>query len=435
MKVSEKKEMVGKFYLPSKPDHKISGTLNIGLDGEVWLETVGNFETFLCDEAQLQRSIPLINGEVADVGHVALIDCYYRSVSFSFGGPQKKNIIGACCALCNLSMEYKNKEEIEFNTLRFSVEHLNNWLNFVGLRQAGTPVEGMTISYILPEAITIKLSDGVEIQFAFGVSWSPPCADGVRITQKAYIRLTSEQPRSLSYFTNLAGKINAFLCLALGEIVCIKDVMADKQKIGDRYLPNIEIYYRTLIRMEKSSKWSSTHAPLQFCDIKGNLTSIFNKWIKNHEFTWPTYFLYLSCRMGVRYIETMFLSLVQALENLHEAACALYGWTKKRGLKQKLEELIFIFKDLISDDQNKMWNEIIKDVVGVRNYLTHYNKPGFKEKSENLNVVYLLYEKLDVIIQLHFLKQIGFSNQEIKRFFKKGAHRLEKKFYRPYYGK
>ena len=426
---------MGEFYLPSKPDHKILGRLNIGLDGEVWLEIFGNFETFPYDEAQLYRPLPLINGEVADVGRVALIDCCYRSVSFSLSGPQKKNRIDARYALCNLSVRYENEEEIEFNTLLFSVEHLNSWLNFVGVRQAGTPVEGMTISYILPEDITIKLSDGVEIQFTFGVSWSPPCADGVKITQKAYIRLTSEQPRSLFYFTDLADKINAFLCLALGVVVCIKDVIADKQKINNRVLPAIEIYYQPSVRMEKSSKWNRSHAPFQFRDIKENLTAIFNKWIKNYELTWPTYFLYLSCIMKAGYIETMFLSLVHALENLYEAACVLYGWPKKRGLKQKLEELIFTFRDLIPDDQDAIWNEIIKDVVGVRNYLTHYNKPGFMEKAETPKVVYILYEKLSVIIQLHFLKQVGFSNQEIKSLFKKEAHRLEEKFYRPYYGK
>ena len=221
--------------------------------------------------------------------------------------------------------------------------------------------------------------------------------------------------------------------MALDEVVCIKDVVAYK----DGHHPAVQIYYQPLVRSEESRKWHLSNALCQFQDIQENLTVIFNEWIENYERTRPTYSLYLFCKMGrVKSLEIMFLSLIQALENLHEAGRELYGWSKNNVLERKLKKLVFAFKDLIPRDQVTMWNEIIKDAVGVRNYLTHYSKTAskFKEKAENPEIVYSLYKKLEVIIQLHFLKQIGFDNREIENRLKTKAFGLESEFRGPCHG-
>lgn len=431
MKVSEKKEFVGEFYLPQDPRYKIPGVLKIGLNGDVRLEIFGNFRRHPLLENEW--NVPLINGEVADVGLVTILDCHYRSLTL--GSTLKQTPIVARCALCNLDAAYKNKDEIKFNAVRFSVEHLNRWLNSVGAKRFGDNLEeGVTIKYVLPENIIIKLDDGIEIWFAFSANSPFPHADEVKISQSAHIRLTSEQPQSLSYFIDLVGKINTFLCMALGKVVCIKDVVAPK----DGRHSAVQIYYQSFIRNEKSQGWHFSDALCAFHDVETNFPATLNQWIEKYELTRPTYSLYLLCRMGeAGYVENMFLSLVQALENLHEATHDLYGCTKHKGLKQKLEKLIFTFKDLIADDRTTKWNDIIRDVVGIRNYLTHYSKTAsnFKEKSENPMVVYSLYKKLEVIIQLHFLKQIGFSNQEIGHLMRTIAYELESEFSRPYQSK
>jgi len=440
MKVSEKREFVGEFYLPRNPGHKIPGTLKIGLNGEVRLETFGNFEPFPKNETQ--RYLSLINGEVTDVGRVALIDCCYRSESVPLDGSPKKAIIDARYALCNLYVAYENREEIKFDTLHFSVEHLRKWFNFAGTNSqqrstkhgsdmkelldiVGTTMTGddrtekFTINNIPQKSIIENLDDGIKLQFVLDANLFRS-VDEVKITQNAFIKITSDRPRPLSYFTDLVGKTNTFLCLAIGEIVCIKDVVVPK----DGQHPTVQIYYQSFVRAEKYQERNFSGALCQFQDIEENFPAIFNDWIKNYELTRPTYSLYLSCRMErVKSLEIAFLSLVQALENLHEAGRELYGWPKNNGLEGKLKKLIFTFEDLIPRDQVDVWNEITENAVGVRNYLTHYNKPEFKEKSENLSVIDALYRNLEAMIQLHFLKQIGFSNQKIASILKR-AHWL-----------
>ena len=159
MKVSEKREFVGEFYLPRDPARKVHGTLKIGLDGEVSLEIVGNFEKFPYDVIQQTKSdLSLINGQVTEVGRVTLVESYYKLQISTLAGPQKKNIIGALYALCNLDVEYENMKEIKFKSLRFSVEHLNQWLHFIGAKLLeGNLAERATIKYVCQENITIKL--------------------------------------------------------------------------------------------------------------------------------------------------------------------------------------------------------------------------------------------------------------------------------------
>lgn len=375
MKVSEKKEFVGEFYLPQDPRYKIPGVLKIGLNGEVCLEICGNFEPFPYDE--IQQCHPMINGDVTSVGRVALVDCFYRKFSSPLGGPQQKNMINARFALCNLNTDYENADEIKFNKLHFSVEHLNEWLGFVGGNLIFNDRKEATIKYTHPEDITVELDDGIQMQFAFNSKYSMRVFDGDKVIQSAYIGIESKQSLSLSDFTDLVGKINVFLCLALNDIVCIKDVAVPK----DGHQSAIQIYYQSFVRAEKSRKRHFSGALCQFHDIEDNLAAILNGWLKKYEFTRPTYSLYLSCKMGgVRYTQNMFLSLVQALENLSEAGCDIYDdWPepeRNEKLKSKLNKLICTFKeDLIPRDQYAMWDEIIEDVRGVRNYLPTTAKP------------------------------------------------------------
>jgi len=416
---------VGAFYLPRNPGHKIPGTLKIGLNGDVRLETFGNFEPL--PQGVHQWDFSLINGEVTDVGRVALIDCYCESMSSTPDFPQAKTKIVARCALCNLDTESGNKDEIKFNAMRFSVEQLNRWLGFFGMNQMGDDI---------PEDIVIKLDDAVEVRFVFEENWCTSQFHEINMTRFFYIRIKSEQPRPLSYFIGLIHKINVFLCMALDEIVCIKDVMVDERKNNYRHLPNIEIYYKSFIRAEKSPRQSVSGVLCKFDDIKEDVSSILNGWIKNYESAHPTYSLYLSCKMGeIEYVENMLLFLIQALENLYnKVGRPLYGWPKNKGLKGKLKK-IFTFEDLILDDQ--YLNKTIKDIEGVRNYLTHYGQATFefKEKSEDLRLVATLCQKLESVIQLHFVKQIESSTQEIQGALKTAAYRLESIFRDPYHGK
>jgi len=221
------------------------------------------------------------------------------------------------------------------------------------------------------------------------------------------------------------------------KLVMTQDVMVDDRKNDYGYLPSIEIYYKSFVRAEGSPRQSEFGMLFAFDDIKESMPATLNGWIKNYGSAHITYSLYLSCRMGeIEYVENMLLSLVQALESLYnKVGRPLYGWPRNKGLDGKLRKILAFEEGLILDDQHL--NEVIGDVVGIRNYLTHHGGSAseFKEKSEDLRVVASLCRKLEVVIQLHFVKQIELSAPKTRGVFKMAACRLESTFRDSYYEK
>ena len=56
----------------------------------------------------------------------------------------------------------------------------------------------------------------------------------------------------------------------------------------------------------------------------------------------------------------------------------------------------------------------ISKVCDTRNYLTHYDV-SLKEKSASAKELYYLNEDLRTILQIYFLKELGFANEGIKK--------------------
>jgi len=51
--------------------------------------------------------------------------------------------------------------------------------------------------------------------------------------------------------------------------------------------------------------------------------------------------------------------------------------------------------------------------VDTRNYLTHYD-PKSEHKSADGMPLYVLCEKMEALLQLHFLKTLSFSDEQIE---------------------
>jgi hypothetical protein len=62
---------------------------------------------------------------------------------------------------------------------------------------------------------------------------------------------------------------------------------------------------------------------------------------------------------------------------------------------------------------SKERSKLLRKIVDTRNYLTHYSEV-LKSKSAEGNELWLLCQKMEVIFQLHFLKVLGFSDEEIR---------------------
>lgn len=446
MRIAEQHIKSGYFWLPSQPENKIPGTLKIYDGGKIELEIIGNFNNDLTsfrDILTLQRIV----GHIEKEGYVTLDACSYKEKSLSFGGISKsllyidKVLSGA---------HYEENEELTFSTFQFSVEGLDEWLSICGIKvDHDFSNQTASINYEVPPEISFMLNNGLKLSFTF--SWTLPgypIFTEARITQKAYIKLSSEELRPLTDFTSTAYKITNFLCFALDETVSIRDVSVTSSELqteiskGEYRPVSIKIFYRSLPFSETSPKINWHSMLFRFPQIKDNVAEIFNNWLNAYELIEPSFNLYFASKTGVhKYLNGKFLSLVQGLETYHRRTSdetmmeekeyeALVSsilqtcpsdkqdWLSGRlkhgneiNLSARLKKVVEPFKEHIGSSRSR--SKMIRSIVDTRNYFTHYDK-SLKNDAANGHDLWVLCMKMEAIFQLHFLKELGFTDEQIK---------------------
>jgi len=80
-------------------------------------------------------------------------------------------------------------------------------------------------------------------------------------------------------------------------------------------------------------------------------------------------------------------------------------------LGKRIKKIIEPFKDKLGSSKER--NQLLRKIVDTRNYLTLYSEI-LKDSAADPEDLWSLCQKMEVIYQLHFLKVVGFSNEEIE---------------------
>lgn len=446
MRITEQHIKSGYFWLPSQPENKIPGTLKISDGGEIDLEIIGNFDNSLesfNDDITIQRIV----GFVEKDGYVTLDDCFYRNKNISFGCISK-SLVHVNTVL--YGAHYGENEELTFSTFRFAVEGLDKWLNICGIKvDYDFANKTATINYKSPPEESFTLSNGLKLTITFG--WTLPGLPVVteaKITQKAYIKLSSEETRPLTDFISTAYKITNLLCFALDATVSIHDVSATSSELlreiseGKHRPVPIKIFYPSLPFSEVSPKVYWNSMLFRFPQIKDNAKEIFNNWLNAYERIEPAFNLYFASKTGAhKYIDGKFLSLAQGIETFHRRtsdetvmpdaefkdivgtlidACPenrkkwLEGkltYSNELTFRTRLKQIVDNFKSFFGSSKDR--KAFISQIVNTRNYLTHYDI-SLKSTECSGAQLFEVCMKMECLFQLHFLKEIGLSDEEIK---------------------
>lgn len=446
MRIEEEYARAGYFWLPEQQDNKIPGILTIKDGGDVELEVVGLFDESikaLNGEDDLSRII----GHVEKDGLVTLDNCFYKEKNISFGGISKSKIyVNRVLS----GVAYDKNEEVIFNTLSFSVDCLDEWVGISGIDvKHDWDKRTAIISYNLPEHISYSLDNGMQLEICFAYTLPGlPVRTEAKITQRAYLKLSSKALRPLDDFTEIAYKLTNLMCFAIDATVTLKGLTAtsmERQREideGRSYPVPIHIYYPSIPYSEKVPQKSWHRMLFDYGVIKASAQSVFNNWINAYEILSPALSLYFSTKIGAqKYLDGKFLALAQGLETYHRRTSdeklmdenefkSLLDTIKKNcpkekviwlegrlmhgneiNLRKRLERIIEPFKDHLGSKQER--SKLLKKIVDTRNYLTHYNEE-LKAGSAKGRELWLLCQKMEVIFQLHFLKVLGFSEDEIK---------------------
>lgn len=458
MRLTETQRKAGYFWLPSREDAKIPGTLSITDGGEIELEVVGLFgdvKAALTGDGRVGRIIGLIEKD----GLVTLDGCFYRRRNISFGSVAK-SLVHADIAF--IGVGYEADEEPTFNKFRFSVEGLDDWVGISGIKiNYGSDMRSANISYDPLEEMSFDLESDLRIGLSFSWTLPGPSLTEAKITQRTYFELQSDRDRPVRDFIRYAHKFTNLLCFATDETVSIQEVIATSNGIlrdhgnGNSYAEPIRVFYRSLPFSNDKPKIDRHSMLFRFNHIRDDAGRILRNWLDACHEVEPAMNLYFAARTGAhKYLNGKFLSLAQAIETYHRRTSperlmdegeydslvsALINncpedrkdWLQGRlqhgneiSLAARIKRIIEPFKDKFGTSSDR--GRLVRAIVDTRNYFTHFD-PSLKERAFTDGAkLWVLCIRLEAIIQLHFLQALGFTKDEIDSISSKGS-RLQQK--------
>lgn len=460
MRITEPYKRSGYFWLPANPNRKIPGTLSVSDGGKIELEVVGLFEDDFAAFTDRDAKIDRIVGHVEKDGLVTLDNCFYLKKNFALVGIAK-SLVHANLLLAGAA--YEDGEQVTFDSVSFSIEGIDEWVGITGIDvEYGTDFRTATIRYAPPGAFGFDLKDGfrLHISFSYTLPGSPVTTEA-KVTQRAYLRLSSLAARTLPEFMEVLHKLNYLLCLAVDATVAVQDVSATSDSLtreasdGRRLRVAIKVIYPSLPFAAEPAKVSGDRMLFSFAHIRADAARIFNNWLDAYAVIRPSLGLYFSAATGShKFLEGRFLALAQALETYHRrtssetlmdtqlfrslsalllCACPKTSrrWLRGRlthaneiSLGTRIKRIIEPFREQIGNARER--NRLIRQIVDTRNYLTHYSE-DLESQALAGTELWDLCQKMEAIFQLLLLRQLGFSHDEISNVLVRN-HKLKQRF-------
>lgn len=446
MRIKEEVVREGNFWIADNVDEVIRGKLYIKENQAIQLELDGNFKklSFYDGNTIIKR----INGVVEKEGEVTLEGCLFKRINLT-EGIGEKSLLHINCAF--LGYDFKNDEEIKFNSLSFRVDHLEEWVGISGISfdYKQEEKDAYAINYSRPNDIVIELDSGYKLKIVFGYSFKG--TNSLKKTKVEHITslvIEGCKPAPYEELNDLAHNIVKFISLAFEKPLVIGRVIGRKEFERDDCTQTydlISIYYRSSRYNADVNNIEFNDMIFQFKDVADNASHHINKWMKACKELSPSISLYFSSAAGQHgVIEARFISLVQGLETYHRANSndkkmpqeIFEGlvkhlidncpdehkvWLKGRlshgneiNLMARMKGLIFSLEGILGE--KKLLKRLSREVVDTRNYLTHYN-PDLKEKAASGKRLVQLNYLLELVFLAHFLNIIGFDDEKIKMFY------------------
>ena len=452
MKIKEEIKKTGTFWIPSFAE-PVSGVLSISNERAIELEVA---QSLVHDPANIVR--PLINldnvfqviGHIQEFGFLILDGCYVSNSGFQFnlGQIQTSQVILANRVFTGF-LQPQNEIPL-FNTFKFSVEGIDEWVWIHGIDQKIDKEQTITISCKYPENIPFDLNNGMrlEITFDMGNTESLQGFWELGVCQKAYFKLISDDAQELEAFLSIAHKIVDLLCFTINQTVFLDSMSATSDGLnhtigeGVTKPAKIDIYHPSVFYYSRDeSKIDRNRMLFRFSDIQDGAEKMINKWIDSYEQYEHVFNLYFQAQLRPQLsLEVQFLSLAQGLEAYHRENCddkymeddefktlrkkviqevpkkdrnwfaARLRRANELSLRDRIRKMVEVFNNFFDEEEKALF---IKLFVDTRNSLTHPSSDLESRAAKGQNL-YILCLKTELLFELYFLNLMGFSQEQIQ---------------------
>lgn len=435
----------GLWWLPDRPEKRISGTLKFTPWSGGILDLIGSFKDARYSDKLSSHEIIL--GTSAGGIPITLYGCFETKSRISTPGFSTSSFY---VGMIFVGAHFPKKEDIKFKQLKIHYSHLNRWVNVYGFtrqRLLNFGKRTITVAYALPNSIEVSVNS-CKISIAFQVRESYKL-EKVTIEQKTYVCITYPEETPIKECLKTINQIRNFLTFAIGEPVYpllvegITEVNKQILQGNKEYYPPVKIFHKLLYTPRQLKTIHPDKMLFTFKDISKKFKDIIRNWFEKAELLEPIYDLYFNTLYNpYMYLHHRFLSLIQALEAYHRRVMKNYELPEEQH-KKRLEEIIKAvspkyknwlenklkysneptlrkrLKDIL-DENEEILGELfaegsfINKVVDTRNYLTHYDIT-LKERAVQGEELYDLTKKLEKLLKACILKELGFTRDEIKK--------------------
>ncbi|TGL55257.1 hypothetical protein EHQ61_00660 [Leptospira wolffii] len=439
----------GIWWLPSKPERRLTGTVSYKKDTGLKLELVGSFseDPFSRD---LQDEIPIILGHLTNGKNCTLTKSLLLNKNLTFPGIAElileptELFIGA---------HFQEVNEIKIFSLSTAFSNLSEWVWIDGFSIRNDPnSKKSVIEYQLPETIEFELNH----EFTLKINFLATASGMARVNKEATIKqnveliISSKEERSFVDFFDIAIKIKRFLSLAVNRDVHILKISGKSSKNmidlrGNPYYDPIGIFLR-YSKIKEESKIDPEDMLFTYRHIGERFSNILQNWLVLYEKFEPVMnLLFSTAYNNEASIENRFLNLAQAIESFHRKKFGGTYMEKEkymnnvyplllqsipndisRDFRQSLEKkfeygyqfsLRKRLRELFKSNGsfiNNLFAEpegLLKKINQTRNYYTHFeDKDAFVKSGTAL---FYLAEKVKLMLIVSFLFDMGFAKEEI----------------------
>ncbi|MBN8876769.1 MAG: hypothetical protein J0I32_04430 [Sphingobacteriales bacterium] len=407
-------EQKGYFFLPENPPEQLPGVLKFQQGDGIEVALFGQFSKFGNPGSKEKR---IVLGFIENGKKVTLLSCYEVSKSMSVPGfPQSK--ISAIYIF--IGQHYQTISEISFENCSIEYSDLNHWLDISGFDKPMYSEEAkeVTIKYKRPDKISFPLKDDWdgEIEFTFSMphTYFTP-AHKAEIKQTPVLTIKPWQKSSFESFQSILSSFNSFLALNYFAYPVIRSIIFYEPQIKeDEHDPDfikIELFFNLGVALKKYNEHTSKYDfLLLYKDYQPQFPDIIKKWYSLREKIEASIDILTECFMGRgNPMELHFLSIAQALENLHRRITG-----KEEILFNRLTEIINELPAKVKEAL--LGNEIdfARRVTRNRNYYTHYSE-RHEAAAASLGELFVISEKLKIILIVCILKELSFNDVSIEK--------------------
>lgn len=418
----DKIEHKGFFFLPDNPDQTLNGTLRFTQNDGVELDLFGQFDKF---ENPSSKETTIVLGITANGKEVTLLNCYQKSGSMSFPGfPQSKIL----AIYLFIGRHFNSLDDIKFDSCSVEFEGINGWLNISGFDMPNYNREKkeFLIKYNTPANIDFVLFENWEAQFSFDF-YGPSeffIPTEVHLSQRPTLKLLPKQTSKFKDFQNVITSFTSFLTVNYFSYPLIKAVtFSVKIEKGEGYsnkFKYVEFYQRTAIDIEKYERHNNkTDYLIQYSEYQTQFQHVVHDWFVLYKQIEVSINILTECFIErSKTTELHFISLTQALENLHRRCFV----SKKMDFLDRLNAIVDYLPKKIKNALLGNEVDFTKRIRDNRNYYTHYSD-NYKLNAVSLGELFVMSEKLKIILLTSVLQKISFTEEDVeKMIFSNGIY-------------